>query len=127
MMTRLINADDATASFGGYPQALEVSGTTRRLYVSGQVPVNTSGSVPETFAAQAELTWRNVLAQVRAAGMEKENIVKANIFLADRKYALENREARLRVLGDFCPALSVVIADIFDEAWLLEIEAIAEA
>jgi hypothetical protein len=31
------------------------------------------------------------------------------------------------VLGDLSPALTVVIAHIFDEAWLLEIEAVAAA
>jgi hypothetical protein len=31
------------------------------------------------------------------------------------------------VLGGHSPALTVIIADIFDSAWLLEIEAIAAA
>jgi 2-iminobutanoate/2-iminopropanoate deaminase len=53
--------------------------------------------------------------------------VKVTIFLSDRKYALENRQARQDALGSHAPALTVVIAGIFDEAWLLEIEAIAEA
>jgi 2-iminobutanoate/2-iminopropanoate deaminase len=29
------------------------------------------------------------------------------------------------VLGGLSPALTVIIADIFDESWLLEIEAVA--
>ena len=44
-----------------------------------------------------------------------------------QKYALENRQARQEALGDHAPALTVIIAGIFDEAWLLEIKAIAEA
>jgi hypothetical protein len=31
------------------------------------------------------------------------------------------------VLGDRSPALTIVIAGIYDEAWLLEIEAVAAA
>ena len=127
MKTRTVNAESAPESFGGYPQALECSETSRRLYISGQVPVTKDGKVPDTFEAQADLVWANVLAQLEAADMTIENLVKANIFLSDRKYALENRRARQRALGTHCPALSVVIAGIFDEAWLLEIEAIAEA
>ena len=127
MKIRLVNAENAPESFGGYPQALECSETSRRLYISGQVPVAKDGVVPESFEAQADLAWANVLAQLRAAGMEIENLVKATIFLSDRKYALPNRRARQKALGEHCPAPSVVIAGIFDEAWLLEIEAIAEA
>ena len=40
---------------------------------------------------------------------------------------LQLTPVRRRVLGDHEPALTVIIADIFDEAWLLEIEAIAVA
>ena len=127
MTQRKINAEDGPESFGGYPQALEVSGTTRRLYISGQVPIARDCTVPERFEDQAKQTWANVIAQLTASGMTTENLVKATIFLSHRKFALANRQARIDALGDHCPSLSVVIAEIFDEAWLLEIEAIAEA
>jgi len=127
MVSILINADDAPASAGGYSQAVEVSGTTRRLYISGQIPATSDGRVPVGFREQAALAWKNVKAQLRAADMTVEDLVKLTIFLADRKYALENRQARAEALGACAPAQSVVIAGIFDEAWLLEIEAIAEA
>ena len=57
--------------------------------------------------------------------MGLENIVKHTTFLADRKYREENRQVRREVFGEMRPALTVVITGIFDEAWLLEIEAIA--
>ena len=38
-----------------------------------------------------------------------------------------NAGVRQRVLGSHSPALTVIICDIFDEAWLLEIEAVAAA
>jgi hypothetical protein len=40
-----------------------------------------------------------------------------------RDYALANREIRQEVLGSHAPALTVIITGIFDEKWLLEIEA----
>jgi hypothetical protein len=40
-----------------------------------------------------------------------------------RDYALANREIRQEVLGSHAPALTVIIIGIFDEKWLLEIEA----
>jgi 2-iminobutanoate/2-iminopropanoate deaminase len=121
----LINAPDAPQPAGGYAQAVALEGHRRLLYVSGQVPVDPDGSVPEAFADQADRAWRNLDAQLRAAGMTREDLVKVTIFLADRAHALANREARLRYLGDRAIAMTVVIAGIFDPAWLLEIEGIA--
>jgi 2-iminobutanoate/2-iminopropanoate deaminase len=127
MKFRSINAESAPPVVGGYSQALEVTDSTRRLYISGQIPVAKDGTVPSTFADQAKLVWANVFAQLAAADMTVENLVKVTIFLSDRKYAMENREVRKRALGAHAPALTVFITGIFDEAWLLEIEAIAEA
>ncbi len=124
---RSINAKSAPEAVGGYSQALETTNGTRRLYISGQIPVTSDGTVPETFSAQARLAWTNVLAQLEAADMTISNLVKVTIFLSDRKFALENRQARQDALRDHAPALTVIIAGIFDEAWLLEIEATAEA
>jgi 2-iminobutanoate/2-iminopropanoate deaminase len=125
MKLRSIDAPDAPKPAGGYAQAVEVSGATRTLYVSGQIPVDADGNCPAGFAEQARLAWRNVLAQLAAADMGVENLVKVTIFLSDRRYALENRQVRQEMLGSRRPALTVIITGIFDEAWLLEIEAVA--
>ncbi len=127
MATRSINAENAPQSAGGYSQAIEVSETTRRLYISGQIPVTAAGEVPEGFAGQAAVVWANIEAQLKAADMTLDNLVKATIFLSDRQYTMDNRAARQLALGDRKIALTVIIAGIFDENWLLEIEAMAEA
>jgi enamine deaminase RidA (YjgF/YER057c/UK114 family) len=69
----------------------------------------------------------NVEAQLRAAGMSLDNLVKVTTFLSDRRYGMENRAVRMEVLGERRPALTVVITGIFDDAWLIEIEAVAAA
>lgn len=125
MKARPINAADAPAPVGGYSQALELSGARRIVYVSGQIPVGKDGRVPSGFKDQCRLVWANIEAQLRAADMNLDNIVKITTFLADRRYGAENREVRREVLGDRLPASTVIIAGIFDERWLLEIEAIA--
>ena len=127
MNIKTINSTDAPAPMGGYSQAIQVSETTRRLYISGQIPVTRDGVVPSTFRAQAKLVWANIEAQLHAADMLLENLVKVTIFLSDRKYALENREIRQAIVDDSSIASTVIITGIFDEDWLLEIEAIAEA
>ena len=83
--------------------------------------------VPDDFEAQAALVWRNVLAQLHAAGLGVDALVKVTTFLASREHVEANREARQHALGVHTPALTVIITGIFDERWLLEIEAIAAA
>ena len=125
MQIRRINSEAALVPTTGYSQAVEVPGHTRMLFVSGQIPVAADGAVPEGFEAQCRLAWRNVEAQLEAAGMTLDNLVMHRTYLADRRYTALNRGVRSEVLGIRETALTVVIAGIFDEAWLLEIEAVA--
>lgn len=127
MQRRVVSSDDTPCAIGGYAQAVEVTAATRTLYVSGQIPVDAKGGCPKGFAAQCRLAWRNVLAQLAAADMTVANLAKVTIFLAERRFALENREIRQEVLGAHQPALTVIITGIFDEAWFIEIEAVAVA
>ncbi len=121
------NAPDVPGASGGYSQALEVSEPSRLLFISGQIPVRPDGFTPESFVEQARLAWANVEAQLKAAGMGLENIVTHTTFLADRRYRVQNSEVRREVLGELSPAVTIIITGIYDEGWLLEIEAIAAA
>ena len=122
-----INSPSAPQSAGGYAQAVDISGVQRLLFVSGQIPETVTGNVPAEFSAQARLVWQNVIAQLEAAGMSIGNLVKVTVFLSSREFAAANREVRQEALQGHAPALTVIIAGIFDERWLLEIEAIAAA
>lgn len=93
----------------------------------GQTPMRADGSVPEGFEAQCRLAWRNVVAQLAAAGMTLDNLVIHRTFLADRRRTMQNRAVRKEILGDRAPACTVVICDLFDANWLIEIEATAVA
>lgn len=112
---------------GSYPQAVEVSGATRWLFVSGQVPTRPDGGLSPGFTEQCRQCWANLEAQLRAADMTLDNLVKVTTFLSDRRYADQNRAVRLAVLEGRQPALTVIITGIFDEDWLVEIEAVAAA
>lgn len=127
MQVRRINAPDSHDLKSRYSQAIEVRGATRTVFVSGQIPVARDGTVPASFSDQARQAWANVDAQLRAADMRLDNIVKVTIFLAGREYSQENSAVRKEVLGGKEPALTVIICEIFDENWFLEIEATAVA
>ncbi len=125
MNRETINAKNAPAPRGGYSQAVKLTDFKTLLFISGQIPVSDDDKVPESFEDQARLVWRNIDAQLKAAGMSKADLVKVTTFLADRHHTMANREIRSEYLGAVAPAMSVVIAAIFDEKWLLEVEAIA--
>jgi enamine deaminase RidA (YjgF/YER057c/UK114 family) len=113
---------------GNYTHGTVVSGAQRTLFVSGQPPWTADGSpVPSDFEAQCRLAWRNVLAVLSEAEMGVENLVKVTTFLSDRQYRGINSEVRAEILGDHRPALTIIITGIYDEEWLLEIEAVAVA
>jgi enamine deaminase RidA (YjgF/YER057c/UK114 family) len=115
------------APTGGYTQALHVTEVSRWLFVSGQVPMSAGGSVPAEFGAQCTLVWQHVTASLAAARMDVRNLVKVTTFLSSREHAMENAAIRAEFLAGQRPALTVVIADIYDPDWLLEVEAIAAA
>lgn len=124
---KVINAPNAPQPVGGYAQAVELTQFSRVLFVSGQIPADLNGSVPADFESQCRQAWRNVIAQLTAAGMTLDNLVKVNFFLSERKYIADYRKVRLEVLGTRAVGLTTIITGIFDERWLLEIEAIAAA
>jgi len=108
-----------------YSQACLVEAPKRWLYISGQTPTDADGAAPEAFADQCRLAWANIERQLAAAGMTLDNLVKVTTFLADRRWREANYTVRHEVLAGRSPALTVIVCEIYDPAWLVEIEAVA--
>ncbi|UWZ38738.1 hypothetical protein Drose_11220 [Dactylosporangium roseum] len=53
------------------------------------------------------------------ADLTTRNLAKVTTYLADRRYREANARIRAEVLGDHRPALTIIITDIYSEAWLL--------
>ncbi|WP_256807210.1 RidA family protein [Bradyrhizobium sp. Bra64] len=113
------------APAGGYCMGLELKQHRRLLFISGQVPERSDGTVPEGFEAQCEQAWRNVIEVLAAADLGVGHLVKVTTFLTDRNQVVPNRIIRRTMLGEHQPALTVVIVETVDSRWLFEIEAIA--
>ena len=127
METAAIDPVSVPEAVGGYVNALEVRGGQRMLFISGQIPCDRDGAVPDGIEAQCRRVWTNLTAVLHEAGMDVTNLVKVTTFLADRAHAGVNTAVRTEVLGTHRPALTVVLAGIWDPAWLIEIEAVAVA
>lgn len=123
MQIRPVNPTPGTA----FAEACEISNFSRLLFVSGQVPQVEGQPVPPDYRDQYRLAWANVEAQLKAAGMSFDNLVKATIFLSDRALIAQSGGLRRDILGDRTPAITIIIAGIYDAGWLLEIEAVAGA
>lgn len=110
---------------GNYAHGIEVQPNARYLFISGQIPTGKGDSVPSTFMEQANAVWANIQQILESAGMVITDIVKVTTFLTSRDQATLNGEIRRRVLGSHAPALTVVVVELLDSAWMLEIEVIA--
>ncbi|GAB3835025.1 RidA family protein [Dactylosporangium cerinum] len=123
-----LNPPGLPAPTGNYTHGTVVTAAQRLVFVSGQVPwADSDGKVPEDFTTQCRLVWEHIAAVLNEAGLTTRDLAKVTTYLADRRYRAENSRIRAEVLGDHTPAITIIIADIYAEEWLLEIEAIAVA
>lgn len=110
-----------------YAQAHEISGFQRLLFISGQLPQCEKCVLPKDFDSQCRRAWANVEQQLQKAGMDFSNLVKVTTYLTDRRLRQRNYEIRHEILGKHTPALTVIIAELYEEGWMIEIEAVAAA
>jgi len=125
-MNRKLNVGVA-ARIGTYSDAVEVEPGKRVLYVSGTPGLDSgTGKIPETFADQADLAWRNIKAILAEAGMSVEDIVKLTQYLIRRDDLVAYRDIRSRHLGRCRPAS--MLAFVPELVWpnmLIELEVVA--
>ncbi len=84
------------------------------LFVSGQVPANDEGHVPADYRSQYRLAWANVEAQLKAAGMTFDNLVKVTICLSDRALIAQSAGLRKEILGELRRPSSILRAGIYE-------------
>lgn len=125
MDKKVIRTDLAPAPIGPYNQAIEVSGA-RMLFISGQIGMAADGAMAgDSVEAQARQVCANLLAVLRAAGMEAKNLVRTTIYLKD----LSDFDAVNRIYGEIVgeepPARSTIQVARLPKDALVEIDAIA--
>jgi 2-iminobutanoate/2-iminopropanoate deaminase len=126
MQRRELNSLDAPAPAAAYSQAIEVTGT-RTLYISGQVGMTKDGKIPDDIAEQSRLAWRNLEAQLTAAGMTLDNLVKTTTILPNHADLAASRVGRSEVLGDRRPASTLIVGGLANPTWKIEVEGVAVA
>lgn len=125
-MNRMLNVGVA-ARIGTYSDAVEIAPGKRVLYASGTPGLNVeTGQVPENFADQADLAWRNIKAILAEAGMSVEDIVKLTQYLIRRDDLAAYRDIRSRHLGTCRPAsMLTFVPELVWPNMLIELEVVA--
>jgi 2-iminobutanoate/2-iminopropanoate deaminase len=67
------------------------------------------GTIPDDIAEQSRLAWQNLEAQLKAAGMTLDNLVKITTILPNRGDLVAAREVRSKVLGARKPASTLIV------------------
>lgn len=125
-MNTAINAG-VSRHIGKYSDAVEVGSPKRILFVSGTPGIEKeSGNLPDSFADQAELAWKNVIAILGAANMDVKNIVQLTQHLIRREDLATYRDIRTRYLGECEPAsMLTFLPELVWPNMLIELEVVA--
>lgn len=121
-MKEIIMSEKAPKAIGPYSHANKVG---NMVFVSGQVPLKTDGTVVEGIEGQTKQCLENIKAIVEESGGTLENIVKTTIFVTD----LDNFSKVNAVYGTYFtqnePARSTIEISKLPLGVGIEIEAIA--
>ena len=113
----------------GYAHIADVAGG-RLIFIAGQVATDKQGNLigGNDLGAQAEQVFRNLGAALQSAGCSPRDLVKLTVFLRDMSWLPAYRQARDRFLDGATPAITLVeVSRLFDDPFLIEIEAVAAA
>ena len=101
---------------------------TKTIYISGQVGY-ADGRVPESFAEQADIAHRNLIAELASAGASAKDVVKLNTYVVglDKERSKAVSKAKSQHFGQANqPASTLVgVSALVMTELLVEVEATA--
>ncbi|MFI5166626.1 MAG: RidA family protein [Thermoanaerobaculales bacterium] len=120
----VIATDQAPKAIGPYSQAV---GLGSLVFLSGQIPLEpaTGAIVEGGFEVQARRVLDNLDAVLRAAGCDRNQVVKTTVYLTDLTRFAEFNQAYGDFFGDHRPARAVVGVAALPRGAALEVEAVA--
>jgi len=94
------------------------------VHVSGTAPVMPDGAAPPPDAyGQARRCLEIIVEALHEAGAGPEHVVRTRTFLTSADHWEEVGRAHGEVFADVRPASTMVVAQLLDPRWLVEIEA----
>jgi len=116
----------------GLNHAVEISGASRTVYLSGQTASAADGSPmhPGDMVAQYKVAWQCVLDALADAGMDASNLVRLNFYVTDVPAFMEAAEQIMPVHGEAgAQIVSTLlgVSALYHPDIMIEIEATATA
>jgi enamine deaminase RidA (YjgF/YER057c/UK114 family) len=94
------------------------------VHVAGTAPIMPDGAEPPDGAfAQARRCLEIIVDALREAGAGTEHVVRTRMFVTSVDHAEEVGRAHGEVFRDVSPASTMVVVQLLDPRWLVEIEA----
>lgn len=123
-MKKIISTKDAPAAIGPYSQGVRAGNF---LFVAGQLPIDpvTGAIAGSDIESQTRQALENVKAVVNAAGMDLQDIVKANVYMKDLGSFAAMNSIYAAYFDVDCPARAAVEVSRLPKDAFIEIEAIA--
>ncbi|MBN1451178.1 MAG: RidA family protein [Anaerolineales bacterium] len=107
-MKRFQNPETIHPPLGAYSHLIEVSEPKRWLVLSGQIGMREDGSLPDDPLEQFKVALDNIHKNLKAAGMEIQDLVKLTYYLAGEIDTAKRREASAVWLGDHRPCSTLL-------------------
>jgi enamine deaminase RidA (YjgF/YER057c/UK114 family) len=105
----------------GFSRAVRIGST---VAVSGTAPIWPDGQVDPDPAVQARRCWAIVVAALDKLGASVDDVVRTRQYVVNPDIADAVGAVHREVFGDVRPASTmVVVADLLDPRWVVEVEA----
>jgi len=120
------NPESIHPPLAAYAHQVEVVNPQRQLIISGQIGMNLDGTMPESADEQLTLALDNIINNLEAASMNREDIDKLTFYLVDDI----EKDARIKILteklGNHKPCMTLIYVSKLANAKIkVEIEALA--
>lgn len=123
-MKEFRNPQDIHQPVGSYSHQIEIKGNERLLVISGQVGMRRDGTVPEDPLEQIDLAFENILSNLRAAGMDVNDLIKITYYLVGDIDTRKRRDLILSKLQGHKPCSTLLyVAALASPTYKVELDA----
>lgn len=119
---KAITHPDIPTPAGHYSPVIEHNGT---LYISGQLPKDSSGNIPDGIEAQTKDVLNKLNLLLACSGSDRNHVLSVRIYIPDVAYWSRVNSIYADFFGDHRPARCIVPSRELHHGCLIELEAVA--
>ncbi len=120
---KFLNPEAVVKPASNYVQAVVHNAAATRIVISGQLGLTPEGVLEQGLEAQMRRAWSNLLEVMKAAGFEREDLIRATIYVTEPGQVGLYRKVRDEALaGHRCANTYLEISALAAPDFLVEIE-----